>query len=71
MEQINLRKEIMEMLSDFFDMEKHKELTEAELAMLTPEQVEAYSRCHPIYCPHYGEPMPHKPHTPLYPTQWC
>lgn len=48
-----------------------RELSREELDQLTAEQVQRYSICHPDRCPNAGLPMPHRPHTPLYPTDWC
>lgn len=66
-----LREEIMKLLGEFFDQSKHQELSEEEVNKLDEVKTARYSRCHPIYCPNYGRPMPHTPHVPLYPTDWC
>lgn len=68
---INLKKEIVDVLAEFFDQSKHQELSEEQSLKLSDEQSQAYSRCHPVYCPNYGRPMPHSPHVPLYPTNWA
>lgn len=48
-----------------------RELTSEELDQLNAEQRQRYSICHPDRCPNVGRPMPHTPHVPLYPTDWC
>ena len=57
----------METLEDSYGRELNRE----ELDQLTAEQIQRYSICHPNRCPNVGLPMPHSPHVPLYPTDWC
>lgn len=48
-----------------------RELDREGLDQLNSEQLQRYSICHPDRCPNAGRPMPHSPHVPLYPTDWC
>lgn len=57
----------METLEDSYG----RELDREGLDHLNAEQLQRYSICHPDRCPNVGRPMPHSPHVPLYPTDWC
>lgn len=39
---------------------------------MSEQSTQLFSRCHPIRCPYaYLWPLPHSPHVPLYPSDWC